>query len=742
MNDADSSSLEDLVAEYVDARLLGEEVSLDAICARRPDLAEALRKRVETFDRLGEFVAAPNAGLRPGDVVDDFRIEETLGSGGMGTVHRATQLSLGRTVALKVGRDRSTPDPRLVREARAVARLRHPNVVSLLELVTLAGRPALVMEYVDGESLAERIARGGVDPIVDVLVAGARLADALALAHRRGIVHRDVKPANVLVGRDGAAWLADFGLAWISGDERLTLSGSELGTPAYMSPEQVDGRPLGPQTDVWSLGVTLYEWLTGRRPFEAEHRSTLYGRILGDAPASPRRHRRDLPRDVERIVERCLEKRPEDRYPDARSLALDLDAAARGAPIAGGGGRVRRGVFRALRRRRGLVAASAVIVLLALAFERSRRSGAEARVDRLAAEAELLLERARFDEAAARVDEALADGGGESPGRLRFLRGEARLRSVASDHTPMEPSLVADVLADYDAALAEGVDTAAVRSARAFLLAFLGRPEEAAEEIRRGRERPIETAADAYHRARVEAYLGEEGAALELYREAVRRDPRALVPYLQLAHLSVNVTGTVEEARNALDQCARVHPDHPAIETMRARIEVAEGDVDAGLARLRRVLERRPISRRAFEALATVLQQRGELDALEECHRRFLLEQPNDPQWTFGLAALSLLRGDAAGAREEIDALLEVHPDHTMLLAMDAVLLVLSGDTGAATRRIEEIAGRPGFPAALGVVDAYVAALPPPAEPAPRDAFLERLGELRAAGRVVVDAPP
>lgn len=293
-----------------------------------------------------------------------YRVERFLGSGGMGSVYLAADPQLGRLVALKFLHNN---DPALVvrflREARAQARVEHANLCKVHEVGEVEGRPYIAMQYIEGRSLADL--RGRLSPETAVRIV-RNVARAVHAAHRTGLIHRDLKPANILVDRDGHPWVVDFGLAQDQGEEGLTRTGLISGTPAYVSPEQAQGAVLDRRTDVYSLGVVLYEMLTESPPFAGSNAAGTLVRVLQEEPEPPRRRRPSIPADLETIVLKCLEKDPAQRYESARALAEDLDRWLEGDPIAA---RPAAWTYRAgkrLRKHRALVAvaAAALIVLV------------------------------------------------------------------------------------------------------------------------------------------------------------------------------------------------------------------------------------------------------------------------------------------------------------------------------------------------------------------------------------------
>jgi hypothetical protein len=263
-----------------------------------------------------------------------YELIEPIGSGGMAVVWRARDLRLGRPVAVKLLRAELAEDEDVARrfesEARRAASLSHPNVAGVYDTDIDDGRQFIVMELVDGPSVAELLAeRGRLEPeeAVDIAAAAAR---ALAAAHRRGLIHRDVKPANLLVGRDGRTRLADFGIARALTANRMTLPGTVLGSIPYLSPEQARGDDASAHGDVFSLGVVLFEMLTGRLPWEAETPAALATvRLHAPAPA-PSTVVTGLPEGLDTIVARALAPDPGERYPSARVFADALEAWNRG----------------------------------------------------------------------------------------------------------------------------------------------------------------------------------------------------------------------------------------------------------------------------------------------------------------------------------------------------------------------------------------------------------------------------
>jgi eukaryotic-like serine/threonine-protein kinase len=296
-------------------------------------------------------VAAPAGEPEVGETLAHFRVVSKLGRGGMGVVFAAEDTKLRRTVALKVlpRQDDESRRQRFLREARAAAAVTHPNIAAVYEVGESGGRPFIAMEYVRGKSLRARLEEGPIGP-AEALRLAREIARGVAAAHGAGIVHRDLKPDNVMLADDGSVKVLDFGLAKTGGsgpvDEEqetasasLSVAGQVLGTPSYMSPEQAKGGQVDARSDVFSLGVLVYELATGKRPFAGKTTVEVLIAIDRDTPEPPRRVDPRVPPLLERVVLRCLEKSPAARFADAGQLQRALEVE----PVAEPAAEVRRG---------------------------------------------------------------------------------------------------------------------------------------------------------------------------------------------------------------------------------------------------------------------------------------------------------------------------------------------------------------------------------------------------------------
>ncbi len=313
-----------------------------------------------------------------GRVVSHYRITDRLDGGGMGVIYAAEDTHLKRTVVLKflapeLTRDREARD-RFMQEAEAASALDHPNICTIYDVDTAAdGQLFIAMVYYDGETLKTRLARGPL-AVADALEIAAHVACGLEKAHQAGIVHRDIKPANLMITRDGLVKILDFGVAKLRDRTSLTRTGVTLGTISYMAPEQVRGGGADARADLWSLGVVLYEMLTGRSPFAADRDLIVIHNILNVTPTPAARLRPDVPADVAAAIDRLMAKDPGQRYQTAADV---LQALTPHAPAASSSlGRI--------------MVAAAIVALMAAAGTVAwfvKRASDERRVDTLIAEA-------------------------------------------------------------------------------------------------------------------------------------------------------------------------------------------------------------------------------------------------------------------------------------------------------------------------------------------------------------------
>lgn len=364
-----ADQLEAALAARTDGKPVGEMLAGSGFltAAQRADL-EAQEAEILRADR----------GEPEGRALGHYVLVEQLGSGRAGIVWKAWDTKLQRWVAVKEAREEAPfARERFLREARTAAKVRHPHLVEAFEVARHEDRDFIVMTYVDGKPL-DQVAL----PVGKAVAVMADIADAVAALHAAGVLHRDIKPQNILIDASGRGWLADFGIARDLAAQPLTVEGTLLGTPVYMAPEQAQGKPdlVREQADVYGLGSTLYHLATGRAPFLAEDDlRALLRRLSDEPPVPPRQLNAAVPEDLDFILRRALEKQPEDRYPTAAALAEDLKRFLRGEPPAARpAGPIARGArwMRREPRRMGLAAGLvALIAAVAWSVAASRRQG-------------------------------------------------------------------------------------------------------------------------------------------------------------------------------------------------------------------------------------------------------------------------------------------------------------------------------------------------------------------------------
>jgi eukaryotic-like serine/threonine-protein kinase len=380
---SDDSLLAQLAEAYTGELRAGKPTNIEEYARRYPELAGQIRELFPTLMMLEGMAATSEAStetppsiLAPDSIFGRYRIEREIGRGGMGVVYEATHVLLEKRIALKVLPVRTTADAghleRFFREARIAAGLHHTNIVPVFDVGQVAGTPYYAMQYIEGRGLneilqylqsrkGEAAASGAAkdkeattESIHDfsgrilsgipgrseeyfrwVAGIGIQAAEGLAYAHERKVIHRDIKPSNLLLDSEGVVWIADFGLARRIADQSMTHSGTLVGTPCYMSPEQAQAatRPVDHRSDIYSLGATLYELLTSRPVFKGKTPLDVISQILTREPVAPRRLNPEIPADLAIIVMKAMGKAPEDRYQSARELADDLHRWLKLEPI-------------------------------------------------------------------------------------------------------------------------------------------------------------------------------------------------------------------------------------------------------------------------------------------------------------------------------------------------------------------------------------------------------------------------
>jgi TolB-like protein/Tfp pilus assembly protein PilF len=679
--------------------------------------------------------------LAVGQELGRYRLLEKLGEGGMGVVWSALDTTLGREVAVKLLPDAVAQDPerlaRLQSEARAIAALSHPGIVTLYSIEEAETRRFLTMELVAGQSLAETIPADGM-PFREALRLALAIADAVSAAHRRGIVHRDLKPRNVMVTAEGQVKVLDFGLAQsppplaegdVSDRTTKTFAGAKLtGTLAYMSPEQLQGLPADPRSDVFSLGVLFYEMATGRRPFEAKSAAEIVSAILRDVPIPPTRLRPGLPGRVDRLVARCLEKEPRYRLQSAVDLLWELEQVKAEAGREAGEPRtlavlpfadqsrekdqdylcdgLAEDVLIALSKVQGLRVASRAASFRFRApdadvKETGRRLGVEAIVhgsvrrtgSRLRLAVELVDVADGFEIWAEVYERGVEDVFAIQGDVTRAVARALRVDMSASEHASLAAPAAADVEAwDYHL------------QARKFFYQYSKKGMRFARELF---DRAI-----AKDPAYARAWSGLSDCAAFIYTNAGRhpgdleqadaasRRALELGPELAEAHASRGVTlslqGRHEEAEQAFETAIRLDPQLFEAHYFYARDAFARGDLEKAIRQYEEAIRIRPEDYQSPLLVAQSFEDLGRADEARAVRRRgvriaeeHLRLQPDDARALYmganGLVAL----GETERGLEWADRALALDPEDPMLLYNIACIRSMAGAGDAALDCLE-----------------------------------------------------
>ncbi|MCO5171010.1 MAG: tetratricopeptide repeat protein [Planctomycetes bacterium] len=684
-----------------------------SMSATRPDSQQAALTGSARF-RGSEALQGSTVRLRgalvraeAGTFFGPYEVVEELGRGGMGVVYKARQPTIDRLVALKVllsgALASGTQVKRFQREAELTARLKHPGIVHVHDVGQVGDFHYFTMDFVDGPPLSKLIKERqlGVRRAVEL---ARDVARALHHAHERGAIHRDVKPGNIIIGSDGAPVLTDFGLARdldAEGDERLTRSGAMVGTPYYMAPEQAQGKRdlVSARSDVYALGVVLFEMLTFELPFRGETQLELTNKIIHHDPPRPSAIEPTIDRDLDAIVLKALAKQPQDRHASAEALAVDLDRFLRGERVRGRGhglADVLRRARRGWRRLAALAGAGLVVALGAhvgsrQALDGARRDVAGAERDAAAHAAEVAA-RERAREQAAReaqevarrqaLEEArealrLAERTPAGDGYRRAVEAAVERLSAAIAVAPddlglrlqrarLARRLRNDALALRDLDEVRRLDPGGPAGSEAVVLQARWTSHEVSEEAELG-PRVVPLLSDGLARAGagagawrdvIEAMLlflrdADVDGALAAVERAREADPRIVELYTLEATI-FGVLGRLDDALRACERALEVDPKDPFLWLSRARVSMGLGNGQGALDDVNRALELDPDLEAALTTRVTIQRARGQFDAAIRDVRALLERRGDDVELLLALAQLC----DLGGRRDQADAAL------------------------------------------------------------------------------------
>jgi len=675
--------------------------------------------------------------LTPGTRLGPYEVLSPLGAGGMGEVYRARDPRLGRDIAIKVLPEALASDAnrleRFEREARTVAGLNHPNIVVLYSIEQDGPTRFLTMELVEGQALDTHLLPGGL-PGARVIELGIAIADALTAAHEKGVVHRDLKPANVMLSREGRVKVLDFGLAKFAGAEDsaaqtmtvaapLSTDGMIMGTAPYMAPEQLRGELVDARTDLFALGILLYELATGRRPFQGKSTAELASSILRDTPPKLQSTRPDLPQDLERIVGRCLEKAPRERFQTALDVLNELRA-------------VRRAAENGSAQKPTAAPASGTASIAVLPFaNRSGNPDDEYFSDGLADELLNVLVKIKGLHVAARASSFHFKGKGATIAEVGQALGVATVLdgSVRKSGERVRISMQLVQVADghhlwaetYDRtlddifAVQDDIAHSVVKELRHTLLG------EAADSEASGRARAEVAAArgritdpeayDLYLRGRHLMTAADDGAerAQEMFRQAIERAPSFALPYaglgsvyvLQSWRASRDRGETVAKARAALARALELDDQLCEALVLSAQIKLYfDWDFAGAGDDLRRAIEQNPSSDVAYREYANWLSIMGRSEEGIAAARQAQALDPLSVDATHELGWELLATGRPAEAVVEFRRALDLNPSWIWGYIKMGMAYAHLGDAPnalACVRRADALlAGAPGTPLA------------------------------------------
>lgn len=758
-----SASELDRLGEILEAAVdLKKESRVDFIASQCRDdprlakeassLAASLSEMDGYFDRLAEELVTPamltaafdreQEAIPVGEHISHYEILGKAGRGGMGIVYKARDLRLSRTVALKFLPPRHASNPlaraRLIAEAQAASALDHPNIGTVYEIgETDTGRSFIALAWYDGETLKDKVRRGPI-PVREAVEIILQLGTGLSAAHAAGVIHRDVKPANVVITRNGVAKLVDFGIATFVTDEAVEI-GTAVGTPAYMSPEQTIGGVVDARTDIWSLGVVMYEMLTARRPFAGETESTLIDSIRAGRHATLSGLRRDVPASLTAIVDTCLSKNPALRYQTANSFC---DALGRWSSNEASSS----STFRSYRIPIAATIALAFVLIAAGAGELASRRGSDTQAHSVPnipyTVAVLPFSNASGNTADEHLVNGFTDALIETLGKVNNMKVTAKTSAAAllrqgADPLAVGRRLSADVIVRGDfRKVGERyvVNTSLVSTSNGRVLlakqfdrpatdAFVVQSEisrQITQALRPGSSQtePLSARPPTRDLEAYELYLKGRFAwnqrtrekleeALAYFRGALERDPdfaeahsAMSVAYINMSNFAYMTSAeALSRAEIAADRALAIDSTLPDAHAARGFVLASRGAYRESEAEFKKGIELNPSFSWTYQYYALLLTDLGRIDEAMDNLRATLALDPLSLPGNATVGILHAMKGRNAEARDQFTRALALSPEFPLTLYYFGTFAAAEGENEEAIRMLEKAAAiSPGFP--------------------------------------------
>ncbi|MFO0980134.1 MAG: tetratricopeptide repeat protein [Planctomycetota bacterium] len=676
--DPSDSQIDDIVAEFIERYDRGEAPREEDYFARYPERREALKLRFEMFRvyraALGPLPGRGSSQARPvaPEHIGQFLVQEELGHGAMSIVYRAEDEATGKSVAIKVLPRLFALDPksaaRFRREAETIARLRHPNIVPVLGHGEDHGALYYVMEHIAGRTLRHYLHELAGRPVTDltgatlggtasrsyidtVLRIGIAIAAALEHAHVFGIVHRDVKPSNIIIGADAHPYLVDFGLARVQGSLSISLPGEIVGTPYYMSPEQILGTPIDHATDIYALGVVLYEMLTLRVPHPGDSLKEVTRHIVEEPPESPRHHNPMVSEELEAVLGTALAPDRPARFQSAAAFAAAMSKLLVGEELASS---IDRGL--------------ATFRISGVHIGSNRRQHA---FDDLLYRANRWIERGRVEDGLAILNEAI-ELKPDDP-RAFILRGVANLES----------SRIEEALKDFDRALVLAPHDPVIFLYRGYAHERLGEHGPAERDFERARESPPQTGLDHFFRGFYHYTRREYDQAIQHFSDAVSRDHRQLLAVLfrgRAHHLAHNY----DEAERDFTTFCNLRPESGPAHHLTGVLHLNRGRFEDAERAFRTAAALDPTYAPTFNNLGILCREAGRYAEAEQHLKRALAIDPTLADAHCHLGLIYRARGQVRAALAAYRRALELRPRHG--LSLQGIGAILSFSLGKQQR--------------------------------------------------------